>query len=78
MPSFLFRVMKNLWILALPFLLAGFETAHAENRLIIAGRGGTGDGFTLVGPDAKRTVSSVLGDDGEWTKFLTMESQRTA
>ena len=48
--------MKNLWILALPFLLAGFENAHAETRLIISGRSGTGDGFTLTGPDARQQL----------------------
>ncbi len=52
--------MKNFWILVLPFLLAGFENAHAETRLTISGRGGTHDAFTLIGPDANQQLLLTL------------------
>jgi hypothetical protein len=49
--------MNNFRILAsVLVLLAGLETLHAEPRLIISGRGGTGDRFTLIGPDARQQL----------------------
>ena len=34
------------------------------------------DQIELVSADAKRMVSSMLGADGSWTTFLTMEARR--
>lgn len=48
--------MKNLWILALPFLFGGVENAHAGTSLTISGRGGTGNGIILIGPDARQQL----------------------
>ena len=71
--------MKNLWILVLPVLLAGFENAHAENRLIIAGRGGTGGGFTLIGPDARQqllvTVEAADAHPRDATSEVTFRAE---
>jgi hypothetical protein len=34
------------------------------------------DQLELISPDEKRTTSSVLGDDGNWTTFMTVDARR--
>jgi hypothetical protein len=34
------------------------------------------DAITIVGADQKRWTSTVLGDDGEWTQYLTADYRR--
>lgn len=65
--------MKNLWILAFAFLLAGSEAVHAQGRLTISGRGGTGDGFTLIGPDARQQLLVTLESPDAHPRDVTGE-----
>jgi hypothetical protein len=52
--------MNNFWIITVLVLCIGYGSARAESRLIVSGRGGTGDGFSLIGPDARQQLLVTL------------------
>lgn len=65
--------MTNSHILALALVLAGTAAAQGESRLTISGRAGTGDGFTLIGPDARQQLVITLEAPGARPRDVTGE-----
>ena len=60
-------------IFALLVLLAGLGTVDAETRLVISGRGGTGEGFTLIGPDARQQLLVTAETPGAHPRDVTAQ-----